>query len=294
MNDVYQYAIKTPLISYLNSSIYLKLENLQPFGSYKIRGIANILQKEDPLRLKEGLVAASAGNMGQAVAYLAKQNKLACTIIVPDTAPQIKIEKIRSLGAKIIIRPFGEVWECVINEKINGISGYFIHPARNLLLREGYASMADELLEQCPSIKNVIIPFGVGGLTLGLAKRLKTLLPQINIFSIEPESASPFYHLQHKIETPFHRIPSFVDAIGTGEVLPDIYNQLSELGVQSKIISLEKIKASIKSLFFDHKIVAEGAAAAPLACALDGKMQDTVVIVSGGNIDFHTLITLFN
>ena len=285
-------SFKSPLIpSFINDSILMKCENLQVFCSYKIRGIENIIDKLEPHFLQDGLVAASAGNMGQAVAYIAKSYHLPCTIVVPKTAPKIKIESIKALGAQVIERDYNEVWKIVQDNHID-LPGYYIHPAQNTFLTEGYAIIAKEIVEQNPRTQAIIIPFGVGGLTLGIARFIKKYHPGIKIICVEPETAHPLYRLKYKNDQNHIRpIPSLVDAIGTPEVLKDVCTEILNLVDQTLIIQEEFTKKCLFDLYKKHHLVVEGAAACALAGAIKlcGEYQNITCILSGGNIDGEIL-----
>lgn len=286
-------SIRTPLIPFYGptkKNIFLKLENLQPFGSYKIRGIENLIKNLTTNELKDGLVAASAGNMGQAVAYMAKKHNITCTILVPESAPLIKVKAIQSLGAKIIKLPYEKVWEVVQKGKYPECQGYFIHPANNLLMTNGYANIAKEILEDLPNLDAIVIPFGVGGLSLGVAGYLKKHNPKIKIYTVEPETASPLRRLLKENDHEFITVNmSIVDAIGTPEIVPSVRSVIKPLIDVTTVSTISQIKSAISILFNTHHIISEGAGAASLASALTNQVSGNNIacIISGGNIDFN-------
>jgi len=288
--------LRTPLIPFnlpdlmLASNIYLKPENLQIFGSYKIRGIVSVLQESDLDSLQSGLSAASAGNMAQAIAFSAQQLKIPCRIYVPESAPQTKMLAIQKLGAEIIQLPYADIWKIVRGDIELPTDRMFIHPAFNTSLLKGYSIIAHEIIEEMPDVDAIVIPFGVGGLSLGVGHAIHQLNPHIAIYTCEPETASPLKtSLQLNKPSSVQRIPSFVDAIGTPEVLPQVFHQLAAIVKDSLVISLNDIKQALKHLYFNNKLVCEGAAACSLAAAMQlaklGKYQKIVCILSGGNID---------
>lgn len=279
--------VRTPLLSF-NEKLFLKPENLQPFGSYKIRGVFSAMQTADPSLLKNGVSAASAGNMAQAVAYLARNRGVGCRIYVPDSAPEIKKEAIRKLGATLQELPFADVWEMVRQGPKNS-DGLFIHPVFTPGLLEGYGLIANELLEDHPSLNAVVVPFGVGGLLLGVAKALKNLNPEIVIYACEPETAAPLNaSLKKGKATSIDRLPSFVDAIGTPEVLPQVFEETRSLVKDSIVVGLEETRVAVKTLALNKKLICEGAAAAGFAAALKLQREkpdlEIACILTGGNI----------
>lgn len=289
--------LRTPLIPFSNEQIYLKPENLQMFGSYKIRGIVSLIADADPTLLKEGLSAASAGNMAQAVAYVAQKLNIPCRIFIPDSAPQVKKEMIIKLKAELIELPFQDVWAMVRGDRKPPEKGIFIHPAYNDSLRKGYSSIAHEIIEDMPQTDAIVIPFGVGGLSLGIGMAMRKLKPDIAIYTCEPETAAPLKKSLSKGQAlSVERIPSFVDAIGTSEVLPWVYKQLAPILKDSIVVSLNEIRLAMKSLLFNNKMICEGAAGCSLAAAIrlaeTGKHEKIACIISGGNVSPDVLASI--
>lgn len=288
--------LRTPLIPLRSSDpeiegrIFMKAENLQLFGSYKIRGVAAVIERATPDELQNGLHAVSAGNMAQAVAFAARQRGLKCRIDVPDSAPEIKKNAIRELGAELREKPFQEIWKLINGETAPADPGLFIHPSLNANLLLGYGSIADELVSDLPDVEAVVIPFGLGGLSLGLARRLRELRPLIAIYLVEPETAHPFkISLQNGCASKVDRRPSFVDAIGTPEVLSQVFQSLFPFVQDSLVVDLSTVRAAIRYLHQRHKLVCEGAGAASLAAALPlakaKRHKKIACILSGGNLD---------
>lgn len=304
-NDILQLEqliLRTPFIPFhtvdkeLASRIYLKPENLQLFGSYKIRGIVSVLKSCDPHALQAGISAASAGNMAQAVAFSAQKLNISSRIYLPESAPQNKKIAIQQLGAEIVQLPYQDIWKIVSGETTPPDDRMFIHPALNESLLKGYSTIAHEMLEDMPDMDAVVIPFGVGGLTLGIARALSQLKSEVAIYACEPETAAPLKaSLLANQSSSIHRIPSFVDAIGTPEVLPPVFQQLLPILNDSLVISLNDIKQALKMLYFKHKLICEGAAACSLAAAIQlakqSRYQKIACILSGGNIDNDVLNT---
>lgn len=290
--------VRTPLIPFAGDArLWLKPENLQPFGSYKIRGVETAVNLATPDQLQNGLTAASAGNMAQAVAYAARELQIPCRIYVPDSAPEIKKAAIRQLGAELVERPFPEIWQIVQRNSVNGDRGMLIHPAQTESLRVGYGSIGREILADQPESDAVVIPFGVGGLALGIAAAMKSLQPAVAVYLAEPETAAPFaMSLRTGKASQVERVPSFVDAIGVPEVLPYVFEHLSKLVDGSKVVSIRNAEAAVAKVFRQHRMVIEGAAGCALAAAesiaTEGRYRRIAVILSGGNIDPHVLQTI--
>src|ERR1044071_9308502 len=190
-------AIRTPLIRFygddLPGEIYLKLENLQPIGSFKLRGACNAMSTADHSLLKDGVYTASAGNMAQGVAWNASMMNIPCTVIVPDHAPQTKLDAITRLGAKYIKIPFTDWWQVIVTKKFEGIKGLFVHPVSDPAVIAGNGTIGLEILEDLPDADAVIVPYGGGGLISGIASAIKALKPDVKMFASEAETAAPLF-----------------------------------------------------------------------------------------------------
>lgn len=289
--------LRTPLVK-LNNGIRLKPEHLQPFKSYKIRGVANAISVASKETLANGIVTASAGNMAQSVAYLARENNISCQVFAPLSAPKIKKDAIRSLGAELIELPFSEIWTMV--RYGYETKSLFIHPVFTDGLLEGYSSIAREILEDEPTVDAIVIPFGVGGLTLAIAKLIKQHRPKIRIITAEPETAAPLA-AAYKSGGPIAiiRRTSFIDAIGTPEVLPQVFSRVQSLIDGCSVVSIDEAEEAVRELFFECNYKVEGASAVAYAAAknLRNEHSSVVAILSGGNIDdevFSKIIKRYN
>ncbi len=296
--------IRTPLLKYLGNhshligEIYLKPENLQTFGSFKIRGIASVIDAYPAECLQYGLAAASAGNMGQVIAFVAHQLKIPCQIFVPETTPNIKKEKIKQFGAQLIEKPFEEIWDIVegnipITEKL------FIHPVFCQELLKGYESIAKEIIEDLPDLDAIVIPIGVGGLSIAVARVIYTYNPNIAIYTCEPETAAPLNaSLKQGKPVIVSRQPSFVDAIGSPTVLPFVFDQLASIIRDSLVVNTNHSKKAFIDLLLLNKLLCEGAAACSLAASLDllaqQKHQKIVCLLTGGNVATQTIQSLID
>jgi threonine dehydratase len=280
------------------AEIYLKLENLQPIGSFKLRGAGNILKLTDRRKLEDGVWTASAGNMAQGVAWYAREMGLECTIVVPDHAPETKLAAIRRLGAQIRKVPAAEWFAIVLaGHKLEGMKGLFIHPVTEPAVIAGHGTIGLELVEQLPGLDAVIIPFGGGALSTGIASAVRALKPGVKVFAAEVETAAPLapsLAAGRPVEVDY--TPTFVDGIGAPHLIAEMWPLVSQLLDGSLVVSVEEIAAAIRLLVERNRVVAEGAGAAPVAAALTGQAGrgKVVCIVSGGNIDTGKLVKILH
>lgn len=294
-------AIRTPLVR-LNApsapaEIYLKLENLQPIGSFKIRGAANAIAHLSPDRLERGVVTASAGNMAQGVAWYARQLRIPCIVIAPATAPETKITAIERLGGRVIKVSFEEWWRAFEERSYPGVEGTFIHAFDDADVMAGNGTIALEILEDLPDVDAVVIPWGGGGLTCGIATALRELRPACKIFAAEVATAAPLTaSLAAGVPTEIDYQPSWVDGIGAKAVFPQMFERARRLIDGSLVADLSSVAEALRLMVQHNHIVAEGAGACPVACALSGGagIGKIVCIVSGGNIDPAKLARLLS
>ncbi len=285
-------AIRTPLIR-LNlldapAEIYLKLENLQPIGSFKIRGAANAIARLSPERLERGVVTASAGNMAQGVAWCARKLGVPCTVIAPATAPDAKVSAIERLGGRVIKVSFDEWWRAFEQRSFPSAEGTFIHSFDDPHVMAGNGTIGLEILEDLPDVEAVVIPWGGGGLTCGIASALRQLHPTCKIFTSEVATAAPFAaSLKAGAPTVIDYQPSWVDGIGAKAVFPQMFDRARKLIDGALIADLDAIASALRLLITNNHIVAEGAGACPVACSLSGAAGSgkIVCIISGGNIN---------
>lgn len=301
-------AIRTPLVRLnspiSNGEIYLKLENLQPIGSFKLRGAGNAIGKllaadgsvPDDSPLRKGIFTASAGNMAQGVAWQARRLGLPCTVLVPDNAPKTKLAAIKRLGADIVKISYDAWWQVMLTHTHPLISGHFVHPVSDPAVIAGNGTIGLELLEDLPDVDAVVIPYGGGGLTSGIASALRARKPETKIYAVEVETAAPLAaSLAAGEPRQVDYQPSFVDGIGGKGVLPDMWPLVSKLVDAALVVTLEETAAALRLLAEGNRIIAEGAGAAPVAAAMAGKAGNGKVacIVSGGNIDITKLVKIF-
>jgi threonine dehydratase len=278
--------------------IYLKLENLQPTGSFKVRGASNAIALAGPEAKSRGVYTCSAGNMAQALAWQARQNGISCSTIVPDNAPETKLEAIKRFGAKVIQVSFDEVWKVVTTHRYGPLDkSIFIHPFSDPRMIAGNGTIGLEILEDIPEVNSVVVPFGGGGLTAGIATAIHERKPVTRIYAVEPETAAPLaasFSFGRAMEV--NRVPSFVDGIGGKSVLPEMWDMVRPLIQGSIVCPLKEIASAIRLLVERNRVVAEGAGAASVAAALTGKAGKgkIVCVVSGGNIDTTKLETILS
>lgn len=285
-------AIRTPLIRLnvpdASAEIYLKLENLQPIGSFKIRGAASAIARLTPAELERGVVTASAGNMAQGVAWCARRLGIPCTVIAPATAPETKINAIERLGGRVIKVSFEEWWTAFEQRKHPGVEGTFIHAFDDPHVMAGNGTIALEILEDLPDAEAVVIPWGGGGLTCGIASAIRALRPACKIFTAEVGTAAPLAaSLAAGAPVEIDYQPSWVDGIGARAVFPQMFERARRLIDGAFVANLPSIANALRLLIQHNHVVAEGAGACPVACALSGYAGSgkIVCIISGGNID---------
>lgn len=288
--------IRTPLLRLpfddAPCQIYLKLENLQPIGSFKLRGAGNAIQLADPNELVKGVWTASAGNMAQGVAWHARRLGIPCHVVVPDHAPQTKLAAIKRLGGQIIPVPFATWWDTLVTGAFAGVDGLFIHPVSDPAVIAGNGTIGLEILRDLPDVDAVVIPYGGGGLSAGIASAVRALKPDTRIYAAEVETAAPLAaSLRAGEPVTIEYAPSFVDGIGGAGLLPEMWNMVSSLLDRSLVVSLDEVRAAIRMLALRARVIAEGAGAASVAAALSGSAGGgkVVCVVSGGNIDLETL-----
>jgi threonine dehydratase len=293
--------LRTPLVR-LNvddapAEIYLKLECLQPIGSFKLRGAGNAIAQAAKEQLAQGVYTASAGNMAQGVAWNARRLGVACSVIVPEHAPEAKLAATTRLGARILKVPYVEWWNVIVTHHYPGQEGVFIHPVSDRRVVAGNGTIGLEIIEDLPDVAAVVVPYGGGGLSSGIAIAIHALRPSAKVFAAEPETGAAFAAaLQNgaPIEVPY--TPSFVDGSGSRGVLAEMWPLVSRVLDGGFTVSLADTAAAIKLMIERNHVVAEGAGALALAAALAGRAGHgkVVCVVSGGNIDLAKVAKILN
>jgi threonine dehydratase len=292
--------VRTPLIRLELGPDYpdvrLKLENLQPINAYKLRGAANAVALLPEAERKRGVWTISAGNAGQGVAYAARKAGVPCTVVVIETAPTSKLERMRALGAKLIPVPYDVAWKALEERLFPGAEGTFVHPFDDHNFIAGHATMGLEILEDAPDTVAVIASIGGGGLITGVGSAIKALKPEIKVWGTEPETAAPAA-LSFEVGSPqvFNNWkPSFVDGAGGQSMFPRMCERMKPVVDGYIVVSLDDTKNAMRLMAEKARIISEGAGALPVAAALTGKAGKgpIVAIVSGGNIDIKKFCEL--
>jgi threonine dehydratase len=292
-------ATRTPLVR-LNypedeREIYLKLENLQPIGSFKIRGAVNAFRLASAEAIARGVLTASAGNWAQGVAWVARERGVPCTIIVPENAPETKLAAIERLGARHIGVPYETWWRCMTERRFEGVEGLFLHPVEDAPVMAGNGTIALEILEDLPEPDVVLVPWGGGGLASGIGSAFAQLRSRTRVYGVEVDTAAPLAaSFAAGAMSMVERRPSFVDGIGSGGLLPKMWPLAQEVLAGALTASVDAIARAVQLMVERNHVVPEGAGACPVAVALSGRIdaQKIVCVVSGGNIDTEILAAI--
>lgn len=290
--------MRTPLVRFTGDAgrdIHLKLENLQPIGSFKLRGAANAMAIASSADLARGVYTASAGNMAQGVAWCARVRGVPCRVVVPEHAPRAKTDAIERLGGEVIRVPFDQWWQTLVDRGHPDFDGLFIHPFADTAVMAGNGTLALEIFDDLAEIDAIIVPYGGGGLACGIAAATCAVSPRTKVYAVEVETAAPLHaSLAAGRPVPVTRTPTFIDGMGSGGVFVEMWPLVQSLLAGSIVVSVAQVAAAVRTLAERARVVAEGAGAAALAAAhypeFDG--QRIVCIVSGGNIDLDTLATI--
>ena len=294
--------VRTPLIGLdlgpKFPDVRLKLENLQPINAYKLRGAANAVALLSEEERGRGVWTISAGNAGQGVAYAARAANVPCTVIVVQTAPQSKLDRMKALGAKLFPVPYDVAWKALEERSFPGADGTFIHPFDDDNFIAGHATMGLEILEDAPDTAAVIASIGGGGLITGVGSAIKALKPETKVFGVEPETAAPaalsFEEGSPQVFTNWKA--SFVDGAGGQSMFPRMWERMQPVVDGYFVVTLEETKNAMRLMAEKARVISEGAGALPLAAALSGRAGKgpIVAIVSGGNIDLNKFCELIS
>jgi threonine dehydratase len=292
--------VRTPLVRIETErgepEIWLKLENLQPIGSFKLRGALSLIRTLDAAPLRDGVYTASAGNMAQGVAWAAREMGISASVVVPDTAPRAKLDAIEHLGAAIVTVPYTEWWSTMQNHGRPGMRGVFVHPFADERVIAGNGTIGLEIVEDLPDVDAVLVPWGGGGLTCGIASAVRALRPAARVFACEVEGAAPLTAALRAAEpVAIENRRSFIDGIGGRGVFPEIWPLVRALVTGSLVATVDQVAAALRLIANRAHVVAEGAGAAPLAAVRSNfatfasRPSRIVCVVSGGNIDATVL-----
>jgi threonine dehydratase len=300
-DNIRSFAVRTPLLKLSADipgvNIYLKLENLQPLGSFKIRPALNVLKTMDPAWLRRGVLTASAGNFGQGLVFAAREIGVAATVVVPEGSAATKAKALAELGAKVIRLPFDEWWTVLTTRSFTGEDGVFIHPVAESAVLAGNATIGAEIIEDQPDCDAVVVPFGGGGLACGIGSVMRRLKPAAQIIVAESEAAQPAaaaFANGRPVRVP--HIQSFVDGMGSTTVLEEMWPLVRQMVDHAACASFTQIADAIRLLAGRHHVIAEAAGAASVAVAMAGLAGkgNIICIVSGGNIDAPKLGAILN
>jgi threonine dehydratase len=272
--------------------ILLKLECLQPVGSFKLRGALSAIRAASATELADGVVTASAGNMAQGVAWAAREVGVPARAIAPADAPRAKLDRVEALGAEVIPVSHEEWWQAMVDHGREGVAGFFVHPVADEAVMAGNGTIGLELAEDAPEFDTVVIPWGGGGLTTGIASALKALRPDVRVVTAEPETGAPLAaSLGHRKPRGIEFRSSWIDGAGGPSLLPGMWEHARELVDEAVAVPLDEAAEAVRLLATRAHIVAEGAGALALAAALR-RDDRCVCVVSGGNIDAAVLAQL--
>jgi threonine dehydratase len=269
-------------------AVHLKLENLQPAGSFKLRPIGNALLSRPRAALSAGVHTFSSGNSALALAWMAKRMGIAATAVVPDGAAESKLALIRSLDARIVHQPFAQWWSAVTSGRCSQFDTTYIDAVRDPAALAGSGTIAAEILEDVPDVEAIFVPFGGGGLACGIANALHAAGSAVKVVICELDSAHPFLSARQAggpIESPCD--PGFVTGVGFGAVLAEMWPVANRLIHDTLTVALSEVVDAIRLLAEGNKVVAEGAGAIPVAAALSNRhrFRSVCAVVSGGNLD---------
>jgi threonine dehydratase len=272
--------VRTPLVAF-DERIFLKLESLQPIGSFKLRGALNAMRAQPA----QDVVTASAGNMAQGVGWAARELGVHATVVAPEHAPRAKLDRVEALGAEVVLVPHEVWWQTMVDRRYEGVDALFIHPVEDELVMAGNGTIGLELAEDAPEFDTVVIPWGGGGLTTGIASALHALRPDVTVVTAEPETAAPLAaSLAAGRPAEIEYAPSFVDGAGGRALLPTMWERAQELVDEAVAVPLDDVREAMRLLGTRAGLVAEGAGALALAVALR-RDDRCVCIVSGRNVD---------
>jgi threonine dehydratase len=292
--------LRTPLVKLdagRNAEVYLKLENLQPTNSYKIRGAANAVARLPEEARAKGVWTISAGNAGQGVAYAARAFGVPCTVVAIETAPQTKLDRMRALGAKIVPVSYEVAWRAAEAHSFDGMDATFVHPFDNHDFIAGHGTMGLEIVEDLPEVGTIIAAIGGGGLVTGVGSAVKALRPDAVVIGAEPETAAPYaYSLSQGGPQWFPEWkPSFVDGAGGKSVTDRMWQRMVPVVDGAITVTLDETRQAMRQIAEKSRTIAEGAGALALAAVLTGQAVGEgpiVCIVSGGNIDLDKFAEL--
>jgi threonine dehydratase len=287
--------LRTPLVPFGDAGrIWLKLECLQPVGSFKLRGALSAIRAASPGELEHGVVTASAGNMAQGVAWAAREAGVPARAIAPSDAPRAKLDRVEALGAEVVPVTHEEWWQAMVERGRQGVEGFFVHPVADEAVMAGNGTIGLELAEDALEFDSVVVPWGGGGLTTGIASALGGLRPEVRVVTAEPETGAPLaaaFASGEPREIEF--TPTWVDGAGGRGLLPGMWERARELVDEAVAVPLDEVEEALRLLASRAHVVAEGAGALAVAAALR-RHDRCVCVVSGGNIDLDVFARILS
>ena len=286
-----------------HKDIFLKLETAQPIKSFKIRGAANAMRCAAPETLAKGVWTASAGNMAQGVAFVARELGVHCRVVVPDHAPRTKLDAIAALGAEAIKVPFEAWWQAMLTHAHPGMDGLMVHPFADTNVMAGNGTIGLELAEDAPDLTAVLVPWGGGGLALGIACAMRAVSPETRVYAVEVETAAPLTaSLAAGKPVTVQRTKTFIDGMGSDRLSDEMWPLIPGLIAGTVVVTVRQVADALRLLVETAGVTAEGAGAATVAAALGGRLNGVsgttldaarvACIVSGGNVDADVVATI--
>lgn len=303
---IYDLAVRTPLVrlslpdgaagrSVRGTTVYLKLETLQPVGSFKLRGAYNVVRQLGPEGTRDGVWTVSAGNAGLGVALAARHVGVPCAVMIVETAPRTKKDALAALGATLVPASYDECWATVEARTSPRMRGTFVHPFDDDRFIAGNGTVGLEIVEDLPGVDAVFASIGGGGLVAGIGSALRARSPGARVIAAEPETAAPFAASRAAgapVAAP-HWQASFVDGAGGRSVLPSMWPLLTSVVHDTVVVPLADVAAAMRLVAERCHVIAEGAGACAVAAALSGRTTGTIVaVVSGGNVDLTTFASV--
>ncbi len=281
-----------PLTADDGRTVHVKLEALQPTGSFKIRGALRFVSRIKREGVLKSVWTASAGNTGSALAYAARLHDVPCTVVVPDHIPECKAQRIREYGATLVPVPFDQCWQAVVSEAHPNVDGAFLHSVASDDMLAGNGEIAEEVISHLPTTATLMTPWGGGGLTCGSALALRRIDAKVRVVAVEVETATPLrssLRAGRPVLVPHEH--SFVDGIGSSSVLEAMWPLACGLVDEVVVVTLDEVRDAMRRIEHSAGVRLEGAGAAAVAAALrtphgaDQNSGHTVCIATGKNID---------
>jgi threonine dehydratase len=280
------------------NKVYIKPENLQITGAFKLRGASNKISKLSDEQKQKGLIASSAGNHAQGVAYSAQKLGIKATIVMPETTPFIKVQSTKNYGANIVLK--GKVYDEAYEEakRLKEENGYtFVHPFNDVDVMAGQGTIALEIIDELKDVDAIIVPIGGGGLISGISVAAKSINPDIKIIGVQAEGANP---MKISFDTGKLTYADKVDTIADGAAVKQpgdlTFEVIKEYVDEIVTVSDQELMEAVFVILEKHKLIAEATGAMSLAALkrLNFKGKKVVSLISGGNIDVVTIASLLN